>query len=327
MKVQIIGENEAGQRLDKYLKKLLPEAPSGFLYKMLRKKNITLNGKKASGSEMTNRGDEVKLFLSDETFGKFSGGKKERGQSRWTGAAPRIVYEDRHVLILDKPAGVRSQPDSSGAPSMVEFVTDYLLKSGALTEEQLRTFHPSVVNRLDRNTSGLIAAGKTLAGLQELSEAIRERRVKKYYLCVAAGIITEGADIKGYLHKDSRTNTVSVTDVPQEGSSFIETRYEPVSDNGLCTLLRVELITGRTHQIRAHLASIGHPLLGDAKYGTDGNSRKLAGEFGLKHQLLHSCEMKFGEEKGALSGLSGKRILSEAPEIFRTVMKTDRRNI
>ena len=327
MKVKIIGDNEAGQRLDKYLKKLLPEAPPGLLYKMLRKKNITLNGKKASGSEMTKPGDEVKLFFSDETFSKFSGENRERETRRFSGPAPRIVYEDRHVLILDKPAGVKSQPDSGGDPSMVEFVTDYLLKSGELDEEQLRTFHPSVVNRLDRNTSGLIAAGKTLAGLQELSEAIRERRVGKYYLCITAGAVTEGADIKGYLYKDSRTNTVSVTDFPREGSAFIETRYEPVYNNGVCTLIRAELITGRTHQIRAHLASAGHPLLGDAKYGTDERSRRLAREFGLKHQLLHSCEMEFGEEKGALSGLSGKRILSEPPEIFRRVMNTDRRNL
>ena len=179
MKEFIINENEAGQRFDKYLAKLLREAPKSFFYKMMRKKNITLNGKKATGNEKLFSGDHVKLFLSDETFEKFSGND----------SAPRahyaldIIYEDENILLINKPAGMLSQPADDGTPSLVEYLTGYLLKNGSLTENDLRTFRPSVCNRLDRNTSGLIAAGKSLSGLQELSGMFKSRELHKYYLC------------------------------------------------------------------------------------------------------------------------------------------------
>ena len=187
MKEFIINENEAGQRFDKYLAKLLREAPKSFFYKMMRKKNITLNGKKATGNEKLLSGDHVKLFLSDETFEKFSGSI----------AAPRahhvldIIYEDENILLINKPAGMLSQPADDGTPSLVEYLTGYLLENGSLTEEDLRTFRPSVCNRLDRNTSGLIAAGKSLVGLQTLSEMFKLRELHKYYLCLVEGILDE----------------------------------------------------------------------------------------------------------------------------------------
>ena len=319
MKQFTIGENEAGQRLDKYLKKLLPEAPGSFLYKMLRKKNITLNGQKASGDEKAGAGDEVKLFLSDETFEKFAGSGASSAKG-FSGPSPAVIYEDHHVMIMDKPAGILSQPDASGAPSMVEYVTDRLLQTGELTEEDLRTFRPSVVNRLDRNTSGLIAAGKTLAGLQELSAAFKNRTLDKYYMCIVAGCIKNEKNLKGYLHKDSKSNIVSVRQLPEEGDLPIETEYWPVENSPDFTLLKVKLVTGRTHQIRAHLASEGHPIVGDPKYGSREQNLEAGKRFGVRYQLLHCSEMYFGKTTGALRGLSDKVITAPLPEVYRNVM-------
>ena len=163
MKEFQITENEAGQRFDKYLAKLLRNAPKSFFYKMLRKKNITLNGRKATGNEKLNTGDQIRLFLSDETFSKFS----QQEQTARAVTDLDIIYEDTDILLINKPAGMLSQPDDTKEPSMVEYLIGYLLQNGSLTEENLRTFHPSVCNRLDKNTSGVIAAGKSLAGLQE----------------------------------------------------------------------------------------------------------------------------------------------------------------
>ena len=324
MKKMTIGENESGQRLDKYLKKLLPDAPPGILYKMLRKKNITLNGRKASGNEKTSSGDSVEIYMADETASKFgfkeTRPEKELWPGTYKGKDPAVVYEDHHVLILDKPAGLLSQPDISGEPSMVEFVNDYLLRTGALSEKELLTFHPSVVNRLDKNTTGLIAAGKTLQGLQELSEVLRERTVKKYYLCVVCGSVEGEKSVNGFLHKNKKTNTVTVHSVQSEGDVPFRMNYEALEKNGKYTLVRVELITGRAHQIRAYFASEGHPAAGDPKYGDPEVNRHLKELYGVRYQLLHCAEMDFGETKGALSGLSGKRICSKEPEVFRRVL-------
>ena len=200
MKELIIKENEAGQRFDKYLAKVLKEAPKSFFYKMLRKKNITLNGKKATGNEKLLEGDTVKFFLSDETFEKFAGNTQvPRAYCRLD-----VVYEDKDIIIINKPAGMLSQPADDGQPSLVEYVTGYLLKKGELTEEQLKTFRPSVCNRLDRNTSGLVCAGKSLAGLQFLSGIFHDRSLHKYYLCLVKGRLEKGEHIKGYLHKNQK---------------------------------------------------------------------------------------------------------------------------
>ena len=173
MKEFQIRDNEAGQRFDKYLSKLLRNAPKSFFYKMLRKKNITLNGKKATGNEKLEAGDQVKLFLSDETFDKFS----QQDKAARAVTTLDVLYEDADVLLINKPAGMLSQPDDTKEPSMVEYVIGYLLEKGELTEEDLWTFRPSVCNRLDKNTSGIIAAGKSLVGLQELSELFHDRTV------------------------------------------------------------------------------------------------------------------------------------------------------
>ena len=321
MKEFQIRDNEAGQRFDKYLSKLLRNAPKSFFYKMLRKKNITLNGKKATGNEKLEAGDTVKLFLSDETFDKFS----EQKQAARAVAELEVLYEDEDILLINKPVGMLSQPDDTGEASMVEYLTGYLLEKGELTEEDLRTFRPSVCNRLDKNTSGIIAAGKSLAGLQELSELFHDRTVHKEYLCIVKGILREKKHIRGYLHKDTKLNKVTIYKQKQKDAQPIETVYEPLGDNGEVTLLKVGLITGRTHQIRAHLASTGHPLAGDAKYGQETFNRRYKEKYQLKHQLLHAFRLSFPDEmKGRLLKLSGQCFQAPLPEQFERIIKEEK---
>ena len=216
----IIREKEAGQRLDKYLHKYLKEAGTGFLYKMLRKKNITLNGKKATGNEILNCGDAVKLFLADETILKFGGilagcqgnedgwGKNEYKKAYEQFKDLNIVYENHHILVVDKPSGILTQKAAPEDVSLNEWLIGYLLDKGALTEEELHTFKPSVCNRLDRNTSGMVICGKTLAGSQKMGELLKDRSLHKYYQLYVKGNVRTGARIEGYLKKDERTNTV-----------------------------------------------------------------------------------------------------------------------
>ena len=322
MKEIRIGENESGQRLDKFLLKYMSLAPKSFIYKMLRKKNITLNGKKAQGNEQLRQGDAVKLFLSDDTIGKFS-------ETRTAGYAETeldILYEDKHTIFINKPAGMLSQKAAAEDVSLVEHLIAYLLKTGQISEEALATFRPSVCNRLDRNTSGIVAAGKSLAALQQLSAMFRERSLKKYYLCLVHGRVTEARRISGFLSKDERTNRVRVQRAgerrsPQKEEARIETEYRPLRSGDGVTLLEVHLITGKTHQIRAHLAAEGHPIIGDYKYGMRSVNGSFKREYGLSTQLLHSCRLCFPECTGALSELSGREITAPVPDLFRRICR------
>ena len=319
MKEFIINENEAGQRFDKYLAKLLRNAPKSFFYKMLRKKNITLNGRKATGNEKLNTGDQIRLFLSDETFSKFS----QQEQTARAVTDLDIIYEDTDILLINKPVGMLSQPADDKEPSLVEYLTGYLLESGAVTEASLHTFRPSVCNRLDRNTSGLVAAGKSLTGLQELSSLFHDRSLHKFYRCLVNGVIKNEKYIKGYLHKDEKCNKVTVQEKETPGALPIETRYRPLGDNGTVTLLEVELITGRTHQIRAHLAGTGHPLIGDYKYGRRTLNDEYCRKYGLKSQLLHAHRLEIPEIEGRLSYLSGKEFTAPLPYLFQKILKEE----
>lgn len=318
MKEFTINANEAGQRFDKYLKKLLKEANTSFIYKMLRKKNIVLNGKKADGTEKLNVGDEVKLFLADETFDKFHGAAASTKQFEAYTQIPAkkldIVYEDDDVIIMNKPVGMLSQKAKPEDISANEYIIAYLLQSGSLKQEDLNTFKPSICNRLDRNTSGLLIAGKTLKGLQEMSEALKERSAQKYYRCIVSGTLKEKTYLKGYLSKDERTNKVTIYKTKPTDPTIeclpIETEYRPFTSVNGYTELEVHLITGRSHQIRAHLASIGHPIIGDTKYGSSKVNEIFGCECRLKSQLLHAYRIQFAD---------GREVVASTPKAYDKV--------
>ena len=338
-----IRSDEAGQRMDKYLHKLLKNAPSSFYYKMLRKKNITLNGKKADGTEILQLGDTVSCFFSDETFEKFAGyaysesssgsesstGEHKIGSAREDGDLLlyqkayqtlrniRIVHEDKDVLLIHKPVNVLSQQAKQGDLSANEWLLGYLLGQGVITKETLRTFKPGVVNRLDRNTTGLLICSKSLRGAQIMSDIVRNRSVEKYYLAVVAGHFAQTESFHGYIVKNEKNNLVSfypkkeqIPKALQKEAAPVQTSFEPIHETKEYTVLRVLLHTGKTHQIRAHLRALGHPILGDPKYGNNALNRK----FQVKHQLLHAYELRFPKIEGM--ELSGKTIICEPPEDF-----------
>lgn len=319
MKLLIVNENEAGQRLDKLLGKYLNKAPKSFLYKMLRKKNITLNGKKANGDEKTVLHDEIRFFLADETYEKFS----EEKQVVLVDTVLDIIYEDQNILLINKPCNMLSQKAKDTDISVNEQMLSYLVKSGEIDQEGLRGFKPAVCNRLDRNTSGLIVGGKSLAGLQKMSEVLKERSLHKYYLCLVYGTLRETQLIEGFLKKEESSNQVRITSVPVEDSLLIKTEYNPLCSSNGITLLEVLLITGRSHQIRAHLASIGHPIVGDGKYGSEKVNHIFRQKYGLKYQLLHSRRLVLPQIEGELSYLSGKQFTAPIPKEFMRIIREE----
>lgn len=309
-----INANEAGQRLDKMLLKYFKNAPKGFIYKMMRKKNITRNGKKVDGSEMLYVGDEIKLFLSDETIARFKGTVYIPKTVH-----PSIVYEDSQVVIMNKPVGTLSQKAKEDDISLVEMLISYLLDTNQITRQDLETFRPSICNRLDRNTSGLVLAGKTLPALQELNRLLHDRTLRKYYRCIVKGVLKSPQRIHGYLKKDEAANQVTLLTKPEEQAQPIATEYYPIADNGNVTLLEVHLITGRTHQIRAHLAGVGHPIVGDHKYGDPQVNELFFRQYALKNQLLHACRLEFPALTGTLEKLSEKTIVAKMPRQMKEI--------
>ncbi len=316
MKEFPIRKNEAGQRLDKYLGKLMKKAPKSFFYKMLRKKNITLNGKKAEGREILLEGDLVRIFVSDETFRMFM----EEESIHYPSCRLDVIYEDQDLILINKPAGMLTQPDSSGKAALSDYLTGFLLERKTIKPDDLRTFHPAPANRLDRNTSGLVLCGKSLSGLQLLSRVLHDRTIHKDYLCLVEGIVRKEKYIKGYLHKDKSCNKVVVTAQPENGSVPVETKFKPVAYGDERTLLLVRLITGKPHQIRATMASIGFPVAGDPKYHASGIQDGKRPECTAGHQMLHAWRVVFPELEGKWEYLSGRTFYAPLPGDFRIVL-------
>jgi 23S rRNA pseudouridine955/2504/2580 synthase len=290
-----VDKNNAGQRLDKYLMKYMNKAPSSFIYKMLRKKNIKLNSARAEGKELLCEGDEITLYLAEETIDGFC----EAVELKSYTAKPDIIYEDENVLIVNKPVGLLSQAEKRGDNNLNDMLLYYLSQKGEYDTSGKGVFKPGIVSRLDRNTSGITLMGKNLAAQQQLSLAFKEHSVKKLYLAVAEGEIKTAGKV------DTRQKKLEGNRVELGGDGDrAVTLYKPVASLNGNTLLEVTLITGRTHQIRAALASIGHPLLGDVKYGG-----KRTSEF--KFQALHAYSLTFSFVGCVLAYLDGKTFKAE----------------
>lgn len=357
MKTITITETDAGQRLDKFLKKYFRDASSGFLYKMLRKKNIVLNSAKADGSERLFAGDEIDVYFSDETFDAFRGATAQDEAFFRLSTLPHphvaVIFEDEDILIVNKPAGILSQKRKENDISINEEILSYLIENGTLTPETYRTFHPSVGNRLDRNTSGLLLFGKTLQGQQTIATWMRDRTARKFYRCIVKGEIAEEIHLQGYLTKDEAINRVTVSETKEESAvsenmpadrtrkkatspagvsaepngeknQYIETRFSPLRTievplNGtikesaatvILTELEAELITGRTHQIRAHLSSVNHPIIFDEKYGDRTLNQRLRNQYYAETtvpQLLHAYRIELPD---------GREFIAPLPERF-----------
>ena len=325
MKDFIIDKSNKDQRFDKYLKRILKTAPDAFIYKMLRKKNIVLNGKKASGKEKLNEGDEVKIFLSDETFLKFSGpeGSDKLGFLNDEAFVKKnaglfkegIIFEDEDIVIYDKPAGILSQKAKNDDVSVNELLLAYLYDKESDNKERFKMFSPSVCNRLDRNTSGIILCAKTLPGARLLSSALKDRRVHKEYLALVHGNVDLKDDkevIKeAFLKKDKDGNNVIISDLPETKGGKIKDdnddndirirtgiipykRYSFAGED--YTLLKVILYTGKTHQIRAFLSHLSHPVAGDVKYDKGHKEHYKNIEGYPKRQFLHAAKIRFPED-------------------------------
>ena len=310
----IIQKEEAGQTVMKYLARLLPEASMGLLRKSMRKKNIVLNGKKIEGREKIAAGDSVKVWFSDETIEKFRQKKEESPKRDYPDFEAWVLYEDENIVILNKPAGLLSQGDTSGAPSLNEALLAARESGGSVK--------PSICHRLDRNTSGLVVAGKTVRGLQEMNALIKARALTKVYQALVYGKTPSSGILKGYLIKDHERNQVRYTPCTEPGALPIETHYETLATTTVhgCTfsLVRVRLVTGRSHQIRLHFSSIGHPLLGDRKYGSRA-SLAASEALHIRRQLLHAASLTFPALTDDFAYLSGKTFTAPLPADFASV--------
>lgn len=326
MRELIVKELEAGQRLDKFLHKYLKEAPNSFLYKMMRKKNIVLNGKKVTGNEQIKEGDSIKLFLSEDTIEKFMGQSTmndftdlyRKAYAELKGI--QVVSEFEDVLFINKPAGILSQQAEANDLSANEWLIGYLLYQRAISEEDLKTFKPSVCNRLDRNTSGLLVCSKTLLGSQEMAKILKDRSLHKFYRCLVRGKCELNGVYEAFLYKDEKLNKVSVyLDAEDCKGAFrdklkpIKTGMKPVEyyNDINYTELEIELFTGKTHQIRAQMEKLGFPLVGDIKYAGGEKFLKTNG------QILHAYRLVFPEMSGKLEYLSEKEIVCEKSEYFK----------
>ncbi len=304
-----VSENDAGQRLDKFMHKFFKSAmPSSMIYKSIRKKRIKINGKRASESDVLSVGDVLEMYINDEFF--------ERDKKPSVKVRPDfgVIYEDENIILIDKKPGTVVHADDSGTVNtLVNQLYSYLSEKGEYNPENENSFVPSLCNRLDRNTSGIVIAAKNAQALREMNEIIKKRLVHKYYLALAEGIIKKDSDVLGgYLFKDRKENRVYVTDNPQPGAVRIVTEYKVLKRYKDETLVEVNLITGKTHQIRAHFAHIGHPLSGDGKYGKLKNG-------GRKSQALHAYKLVFdsGLKYNCLGYLSGKTFTSDTADFYQ----------
>lgn len=308
-----IQRNDAGQRLDKFLTKAVKGLPMSLMYKYIRTKKIKVNRARTQPNYVLCEGDEVLLFIREEFFQS-----PEKDKSALFRIHPKleIVYEDENIMLLNKRPGVLVHEDTAAAENtLIMHVQAYLAQKGEYSPDTEQSFAPALCNRIDRNTGGIVIAAKNAEALREMNEKIRNDELQKCYLCAVHGTMPHRQDtLRGWLRKDSASNMVDVSDRQKSGYKEIITKYRVLRERKDATLLEVELVTGRTHQIRAHLSHIGHPLLGDGKYGINREDRTK----GYKYQALYAYKLRFRfrNQDGVLGYLDGKCFQLDSSEIW-----------
>ncbi|MBP3375914.1 MAG: RluA family pseudouridine synthase [Clostridia bacterium] len=312
MQILIIKKNDAGQRLDKFLTKAVHGLPASLMYKYIRTKKIKVNRKRCEQKYILQEGDEIQLFIRDEFFDS-----PEKDDGALTRITPKldIVYEDDNIILCNKRPGVLVHEDDSAKDNtLIMHIKAYLYQKGEYDPADEQSFAPALCNRIDRNTGGIVIAAKTAEALRVMNEKIKNDEIRKFYLCAAHGKMPKRSDtLTGYLKKNSANNLVTISDKEKDGYKHIITKYKVISENRNSSLVEVELVTGRTHQIRAHLSHIGNPLLGDGKYGINRDDRAS----GYKYQALYSYHLIFdfkGED--ALDYLKGKQVALDPESIW-----------
>ncbi|MBR2590230.1 MAG: RluA family pseudouridine synthase [Clostridia bacterium] len=302
MKEFVIQKNDADQRLDKFITKTACALPKNLMYKYIRLKRIKINGKRAEISTRLHEGDTVQMYINDEFFER----AKQNYEFLKAGKQVDIIYEDENILILEKRVGLLCHPDKNEYnDTLIGRVLRYLYEKGDYQPDKENSFTPSLANRIDRNTGGLVICAKNAEALRILNEKIKNREIKKTYICIVCGTMdVKEKTLKAYLLKDESKNKVTVKNKPFSGAKTILTHYKVLRENAHFSLLEIDLLTGRTHQIRAHLAHIGHPLLGDGKYSENVQGKKI----GYKKQALYSYKLRFvfESESGILEYLNGR---------------------
>lgn len=314
MRELIIKKNDSGQRLDKFITKTL-ELPASLLYKSIRLKKIKVNRKRAEARQILNEGDTVQCFLAESFF------EKETTDDSLLRITPSldIIYEDENILLVNKRPGISVHEDEHGTKNtLITHILAYLAQKNEYNPDEEQSFVPALCNRIDRNTAGIVIAAKNAEALRVMNEKIKNREIDKFYLAAIHGIPNKASDtLTGYLLKDEKTNTVKVysKNPPQNAKSII-TKYKVIAKREDSSLVEVELLTGRTHQIRAHFAHIGHPLIGDGKYGINKSDR----EKGYKYQALCSYKLRFSfkGEKTRLDYLNGKEFKIDKRDVYFT---------
>lgn len=310
----VIGTNEAGQRLDKFLRKLLKDVPLSKIFKALRKGDIRVNGKKEK--------ENYQLQLDDIIEIKYIQSKPEDKATKFIKVDARgmkITYEDDHILVVEKWPNILVHPDEKGKEAtLTDYVLSYLHEKGHYLPEQEVTFTPAPCNRLDRNTSGLVIFGKSFEGLRGVNEMIREEKVEKYYNALVTGKIKDGL-YTGYIHKNEEANISKIHDEPAKDRKAIAMEVKTLKTNGAYSFLEINLITGRSHQIRAHLSHLGTPIIGDNKYGNKKLNSFFTNKFGLECQILYAYKIIFREATGKLEYLTNKTVIESLPPIFKKI--------